>query len=112
MKIYNILLSLVLYVALILTGFCIHIFYDEWNNERTLNGLYIYNSDNISETKEYAKSRDSKGDWVCINVAYDMRPKEAYDTCIHECSHKAFTEIYAEKCESEPLTCLEGLYEE
>ena len=52
------------------------------------------------------------GDWVCINVAYDMHPKLAYSTCVHECSHKAFSEIYAEKCEDKPLTCLEVLYEE
>ena len=92
-------------------GFCIHGLYDGYNNERILNGLYIYNSNNYSGTMEHASSRDSKGDWVCINVAYGMTPKEAYKTCTHECSHKAFSEIYAESCEDKPDKCLEWLNE-
>ena len=86
--------------------------YQDWKNEKTLNGLYIYNLENTTSATEYAYSKDKKGDWVCINVAYDMTPEEAYTTCIHECSHKAFSEIYAQKCEDEPLTCLEALYDE
>jgi len=86
--------------------------YNKINDEtRTLNGLYLYNQNNLNDVKEYAINRDSKGDWVCINVAYDMGPKLAYKTCVHECSHKAFSEIYAEDCEENPLKCLEWLNE-
>jgi len=85
--------------------------YKATKNERTINGLYIYNQDNMSEASKVAKKWDNKGDWVCINVAYDMSPKLAYTTCVHECSHKAFSEIYAESCEKEPLKCLEDLNE-
>ena len=74
---------------------------------RILNGLYLYGFDNISSVKAYAKSRDKRGDWVCINVAYEMTYAEAYKTCVHECSHKAFSEIYAEDCEKYPEKCWE-----
>ena len=47
-----------------------------------------------------------KGYWVCVNVAYDMKPSKAYQTCVHECSHKAYTEIFAEWCEDDFEKCL------
>ena len=98
-------------LLIFILGWCGSHLYDELKNERIINGLYLYSGDNIKEAREIALGYDYKGDWVCINVAYDMTPKEAYTTCVHECSHKAFSEIYAEKCEKEPLKCLEVLYE-
>jgi len=83
--------------------------YYEMQNKKILNGLYIWNAHNISEVKDYARSRDSNGDWVCINVAYEMKPEVAYKTCVHECSHKAFSEIYAERCEADPIKCMKEL---
>ncbi len=107
-------------LLLVILGFAIHGGWDSWEYRkrldgieeergRILNGMYIYNSNNLSTTKEFVQSRDERGDWVCINVAYEMTYPEAYKTCVHECSHKAFSEIYAEDCESDPLKCLETL---
>lgn len=93
-------------------GFASNEVYVDWKNERTLNGLYLSNVDNKSGAEEYAYSADDKGDWVCINVAYDMPYELAYTTCVHECSHKAFSEIYAERCASDPIKCMEFLNEE
>lgn len=105
----------IFWIALITIGSLSTLAYQDWdynnNYEKNLNGLYVHNSKNISTTMEYAYSRESKGDWVCINVAYDMTPEEAYSTCVHECSHKAFSEIYAESCEKEPDKCMEWLNE-
>lgn len=98
-------------ILLIAAGWCANEAYDEFKNERYLNGVYIYNAEDINVAREFAYNRDAKGDWVCINVAYDMTPKEAYSTCVHECSHKSFSEIYAESCEKNPLKCLEDLNE-
>lgn len=92
-------------------GFCTHGIYDDFNGKRILNGIYIYDSDNVSETKELAYSLDGKGDWVCINVAYNMPYELAYKTCTHECAHASFAEIYAEKCEDDPIKCIEILDE-
>jgi len=96
-------------ILLLTMGISGHGLYLDYQNERTLNGLYISGTDNYSKVQDYSYNHDKKGDWVCVNVAFDMTPKEAYATCIHECSHKAFSEIYAEDCEDKPLECLEGL---
>jgi len=77
--------------------------------EKDLNGIYITGVDDINSAEDYAYKRESDGDWVCINVAYDMKPEVAYKTCVHECSHKAFSEIYAEECEANPIKCMEKL---
>jgi hypothetical protein len=84
--------------------------YKDGMNERILNGLYLKNY-NESYAKETANEMDKRGDWVCINVAYDMTPKEAYQTCVHECGHKAYTEIFAEACEKDFIKCLGWLNE-
>jgi len=83
--------------------------YEDFSNEREINGLYISNADNISVARSVAKVLDEKGDFVCINVAYDMTFEEAIRTCNHECQHKAFDEIWAEKCEDDFDGCLEYL---
>jgi len=82
--------------------------YERSDNQRTLNGLYFPYAD-----KEFVdnvtKSKDKYGDWVCVNVAYDMDYPLAYETCVHECSHKAFSEIYAEQCEKDINLCMDEL---
>lgn len=99
-------------LLLVTSGFALHGAYNEIKNKRQFNGLYIHNSNNFSTTIDHAYSRDKRGDWVCINVAYDMSPKLAYETCVHECSHKAYSEIFAEKCEDNFETCLEVIQNE
>lgn len=90
----------------ILLGIVGTLFYQDYIMERTLNGLYIKSNISYETAKEITNLRDKKGDWVCINVAYDMKPSEAYQTCVHECSHKAYTEIFAEWCEDDFEKCL------
>ena len=96
----------------ILLGMVGTLFYQDSIMERTLNGIYIKGNISYGRAKEIANVRDRKGDWVCINVAYDMKPSEAYQTCVHECSHKAYTEIFAEWCEDDFEKCLEVIENE
>lgn len=108
-NLYSNLCLIVMGICLVVLGYFGHGAYDDYKMERTLNGLYIYNSDNISTVMEYAYSKEKKGDWVCINVAYDMSFEEAANTCRHECQHKAFSEIWAEMCEGSFEECTEEL---
>lgn len=96
----------ILAIALFSLGWLSHYLYQEFQNERTLNGVYLHYAENKSMALEYVKNQDASGDWVCVNVAYDMTPKEALGTCQHECSHKAYSEIYAEYCEDNWEECL------
>jgi hypothetical protein len=80
--------------------------YQEMKNERIYNGLYISQADNVQTATNIAKKWESKGDWVCINVAYDMPPSLAFETCVHECGHRAYTEIFAKQCEKDFTKCL------
>jgi hypothetical protein len=90
----------------VLLGVVGALFYQDYIMERTLNGIYIEGNISYDRTEEITNIKDKKGDWVCINVAYDMKPSEAYKTCVHECSHKAYTEIFAEWCEDDFEKCL------
>lgn len=87
-------------------GWSLHGLYQSYSNERILNGLSIRNADYEYANKK-AYELDDKGDWVCINVAYDMPYPEAYNTCVHECSHRAYSEIFAEHCEDDLDKCKE-----
>ena len=84
--------------------------YEDFSNERKFNGLYIHYSPNETVVNEITNTRDSRGDWVCINVAYEMTPEVAYRTCVHECTHKAFSEIYSEECEQHPSECFKEIW--
>lgn len=101
------IISLVLWsITMIAFGVLGMAIYEDIKNERVLNGVYLYNSENEAEARQRVQEMDTRGDWVCINVAYNMGYREAYDTCVHECSHMSFTEIYAEKCEDDPIKCM------
>lgn len=80
------------------------IYHDIKNDKmiRTINGLWLP-KDNISinEALNYSYSRDTIGDWVCINIK-GMTIQEMIDTCQHEASH----EIFAEYCEKNATKCL------
>lgn len=103
----NLLFLCILSLGIVL-GIASTLYYQSYQQERFLNGMYIYEAESQFEAMQIANKGDN-GDWVCINVAYDMTPKEAYDTCIHECTHKAFSEIYAESCENNITKCLNDL---
>lgn len=107
----GIILAITGFLLIFSLGWTGHGAYEAIKNERTLNGLHISGTGDWDSTKEVAYELDGKGDWVCINVAYEMSPALAYETCIHECSHNAFSEIYAEECEADPVKCLEVLNE-
>ncbi len=92
-------------ICFIIVGVCGTLLYQNLQNERAIDGIYYYYGDNESEIYERAYEKDKKGDWVCVNVAYDMSIDRAYDVCVHECSHKAFSEIFAERCEKDVNKC-------
>jgi len=97
-------------------GWSVNELWRMYSNDKYLNGLYFYSGESESSVLSMAREKEMEGgvgggDWVCVNVAYEMEPKEAYTTCVHECSHKAFSEIYAEDCEANPDKCLEWLNE-
>lgn len=100
---------LLILIGIFLIGWFSRGVYDSNKEDRFYNGLYLQNYESQGQVLEKAYNMESKGDWVCINVAYDMTPKEAYNTCIHECSHKAYSEIYAESCEDNPDKCMEAI---
>lgn len=102
----EIALLLVIVSLIFILGWQTNAVYRDIKIEREINGLYIKGNIDMERAKEIAEIRDKKGDWVCINVAYDMKPSEAYQTCVHECSHKAYTEIFAEWCEDDFEKCL------
>ena len=104
----NFILTYVLFFILVFTlGWASNSLYKAWDNERTVNGFY---AQNMNKTQlEYAKTRvDSAGDWICINTL-KMTYQEAFDTCLHECGHASFTEIFAENCENNISKCKELL---
>ena len=111
METIDVILICLMIVFVFVAGLFTREVYQSIMNKRVLNGLYIggYDIDTQYEAMEVAYKGDKLGDWVCVNVAYDMTPKEAYKTCIHECSHKSFDEIYAEECEKNEEKCMEVL---
>lgn len=96
-------------VMMIALGSLGMLIYQDIQDERVLNGVYLYYEDSLMDARGRAERMESNGNWVCLNVAYDMSYREAYDTCVHECSHMSFAEIYAEKCEGDPVNCMEFL---
>jgi len=86
-------------------------FQDEQTIGRKYDGSYIHSTNNKTTVLEIVKKKDGRGDWVCINVAYEMTPERAYKTCVHECTHKAFSEIYAEEYEQHPSECFKEIWD-
>ena len=98
--------SILLIIGGFIIGFASNGLYRDLKNERTLNGLYLENRNftNNREAIETAKKYDISGDWVCVNT-FKMTYEEAYNTCVHECSHQAYSEIFAEECEKDFNKC-------
>lgn len=84
--------------------------YESMKNERILNGLHIQDV-TYEQVNAYADWRDEKGDWVCVNIAFDMTPEEALQTCNHEVMHQVYSEIWAELCEDNFEKCTNDLSE-
>jgi hypothetical protein len=88
-------------------GWGLNIIYRDYTNQRIYNGLWIRSYNNThAETLATADEYDKFGTWVCVNVK-GMDYSEAYTTCIHECSHSAFSEIFARYCENNINKCIE-----
>jgi len=106
--------DLLLYIIIIIgimSIFCLgwlsHDIYQIYDYERNLDGFHMSYA-NITMVEEYQELNDPYGDWVAVNVR-DMNYPRAYEVCVHECSHKAYSEIYAEKCEYDFESCMEDL---
>lgn len=106
-KILDILLYIILFMGVFTIGWLGNNIYSEWNNQRIYDGLYIKN-EVYSNTKEIIGKYDKLGDWVCINIK-GMDFKEGIKTCVHECGHAVYSEIYAEECEKDFDKCAEKL---
>lgn len=96
-------LLIILCVCMIGLGWFGNEFYKSYKLDKQLDGLWMHNF-NLSEAKEYAYSLDKNGDWVFINIK-NMDYPRAYDVCVHECSHQAYSEIFAEQCEKDFNKC-------
>jgi len=97
-------------VTFLFLGWSCNEMYDDFIKHRNFNGIYIFNAENEAEVRDIVNDME-RGDWVCINVDYEMTPEVAYKTCVHECTHKAVSEIYAEDCEENPSKCFEGIWQ-
>jgi len=91
-------------VGVFMLGWIGHSLYFEFSNMRTLDGVRFEYTSNWNDARNYAKSLDTSGDWVCVNVL-GMSFGEAEKTCNHECMHVAFSEIIAEECEKDFTKC-------
>lgn len=107
----EIILGVILVLGSGVLGWMSHDMYEYYSYTRQVNGFYSSNA-NYTSILDYQDRRDKYGDWVCINVR-DMNPTTAYDTCVHECAHHAYSEIFAEYCEEKGFeTCLEVIENE
>jgi len=93
-----------LIVGLFAIGWCSNELYKAYKSERTVAGLWL-NNYNYSSAMEKAYSLDNAGEWVCVNIDNTITYPEAYDTCVHECSHSAYSEIFARQCENDFSKC-------
>lgn len=104
-----IIIALILGIALGVVGTMFgYMIYGDGNSPQQVQGLY-YSGGSYELIKESNEELEPYGDWVCVNVADDMDYPRAYDICVHECSHKAYSEIYAEQCENNFSKCMEFL---
>lgn len=96
--------GLVLFLLVFSMGWCGCLAYEAFSNSRTINGIFLKNY-NLSERMETLSELDRhNSDWVCVNT-FKMDIPEAYETCVHECTHVAYSEILAEECEDNYETC-------
>lgn len=98
---------ILLFVVGMIIGWSSNSVYEHWNYQKVLDGLRLSNY-NYSEAEKIAYDLDKLGDWVLVNVK-DMNYERAYEVCIHECSHQAYSEIFAEQCEKNLTKCIEKL---
>ena len=99
----NIFYSVIMFSLIFCLGWTGNNYYSSYTNDRALDGFYL-SYGNMSIVEEYQDIKDPYGDWVCVNVK-NMEYPSAYDVCVHECSHKAYTEIFAESCEEDFESC-------
>jgi len=74
--------------------------YKTKTNQRELDGLYLRNW-NYTRVKDYTEERDTRGDWVCVNIR-NMDWNRAVEVIQHEVGH----EIFAEECEKNITKCM------
>lgn len=77
--------------------------YRFYMNKRTVNGIWT-GAETKHEALEQAYSRDSVGNWVCVNID-GMSYRDMVTTCEHEVGH----EMFAQGCEGNITKCLEAV---
>jgi hypothetical protein len=86
--------------------------YRSYNHIREYDGLSFSNvTGSHADILKVAYGYDAYGNWVCVNVN-GMNFKRAYQTCVHECTHNVYSEIFAEKCEENYEVCDELIKQE
>lgn len=102
-NIVSIITGIIIITGLFSLGWIGNMLYQHYDYQRQVDGFYAENM-NQTRLNEVKDIKDSKGDWVCLNVR-DMPLERAYETCSHECLHLSYSEIIAEKCEKDFENC-------
>lgn len=89
-------------LCMFVLGIAVTNIYDGIINKRNFDGFYLANRDKI-QVNEYTNDKDSRGDWVCVNVR-GMSFDRCTEVVRHECGH----EMWAEICEKDSALCDEG----
>lgn len=92
----------IIVIGLLTVGYLSNDVYRDWSNKRIVDGLRFETSNSWNDALKVAQSRDSYGDWVCINIR-GMEYSRAVQVVNHEVGH----EIFAEECENNFTKCLD-----
>lgn len=99
----EIIFFVILGVGLLAFGWLSHDIYTEWNNKKTIEGLW-FNNYNYSIVQQKAYEMDDSGQWVCVNIDKTMD----YNDCVRIASHECGHELWSTICGNDPKLCLEG----
>ena len=94
----------ILLIILFLCGMIVGWAVNDIENQRKYDGLWFAGNLTHSEALSLARSYDTYGDWICVNIK-GMSVQRMIEVCQHESAH----EIFAEKCQDNATRCLEAV---
>jgi len=94
--------DIILMICFVAIGIFGTLFYQEYTNKRTFDGLRFEANNSHPLAIQRANTYDNRGDWVCVNIK-GMNFDRAIEVCSHEVGH----EIFATICEKNITKCLE-----